>query len=163
MKDIKGRIVKKGDDVIVLENGNRVPATVLGVNKTKVKLKLREGVVIVNQSDVNIQKIVAKGLIDNKNTSGLLEDIFKNTNPVKNSRDNIPGIQLDTLRIFGVGFDTKHPAMRVDENQQRINNYGKVYRLLKEAFDVSCEDEELTDVAEAISKLATYLSNKMDD
>jgi len=165
MKDIKGRTIKKGDDVLIIEEKRKVPGTVLGVGKTKIKLQLREGILLVNQDEVKLQKIVATGgLQENRRTTGLLIEIFKDTKPqsVVSSRDNIPGIGLDTLRFFGVGFDKHHPAMRLTEEQRKYNTYGKIYRLLKEAFDEAYKDEELNDVAKAIAEIASYLNKKME-
>lgn len=162
MKDIKGRPIVKGDDVLIIEqNSQKVPATVIGLSNTKIKLQLREGTITVPHESVQLQKIVARGQDDRK-TSTLLENIFKTTNPVRHSRDAVPGIDLNTLRLFGVGFDNHLPAMRITEDQKKINSCGKVYRLLKEAFDEIQDDEELEDVAEAIAKVAAYLGNKME-
>lgn len=164
MKDIKGNIVKKGDNVLIIEhNDNKVPATILGVGKTKVKLQLKQGTIVVEQTEVAVQLIKAKGLQGSRKTSSLVESLLKDTNPTISARDNVPGVGLDTLRLFGVGFDTKHPAMRLTESQKQYNSYGTVYRLLKEAFDKAAEDDNLEDVAEAISKIALYLGNKMNE
>jgi len=160
MKDIKGKIIKKGDDVLIIENNGKVPASVIGIGTTKVKLQLREGTIVVKQDEVKLQKISAMGLQNNRKTDTLVEEMFKGTQP-KLASDMTPGVELNTLRLFGVGFDSKHPAMRIDENQRKYNTYGKVYRLLKEAFDITSDDDDLGDVAEAISKIASYLDKKM--
>lgn len=161
MKDIKGKDIKKGDDVLIIENNGKVPASVIGIGQTKVKLQLREGTIVVKQDEVKLQKLSATGLQNNRKTDSLVEEMLKTAKP-KLASDMTPGVGLDTLRLFGVGFDTKHPAMRIDENQRKYNTYGKVYRLLKEAFDITSDEEELSDIAEAISKIASYLDKKMN-
>jgi len=52
--------------------------------------------------------------------------------------------------------------MRITESQKKYNTYGKLYRMLKEAFETSVEDEDLQDVAEAIAKVAAYVGKKME-
>lgn len=159
MKDIKGKNIVSGDDVLILEGNKRVPATVLAIGKTKIKFQLREGVVVCNRGDVNLQKITA-GVITEKDTSGLLKEVMKDIIPIGVPTGMGAGIDLETLRFFGAGFD-KNSNMRLSESQKKYSTYGKLYRLLKEAFDEASEDDELQEVAIAISKVAKYLNDKM--
>lgn len=162
MKDNKGKNINIGDTITIQSGIKRMAFDVDSLSDGKLYVTIDGKKAFLTEAYVNKNVTKVEMLEDKPDVRGMLAEVLKDTNANYNVEDDgIGHLDLDELRFAGVGLEKNHMSMALNEDNVTLTKYGKIYSLLKEAFEISSEVEVLDEVSKSISNIANVLKKQI--